>query len=251
MSLDKFQDATAKITTLQRHDYYEAAFVFGSLAREEITENSDLDVQVITLEDNPSIDILHPFINGIKLDLSFLSYDQLLQRTKEEETKRPQRVTMVGESTILFDKTGRLTKLRDYYKDKQPVKLSETSYGFQKFLIYHANQKVERNLQSNPETALLAMHVGIGELLQIHYGVHGHWWVSDKRLLGDLESWDKKLFTLVRRFVTEAEPSEKFILWSQIVDHIADPIGGHRDISEPEIISEISARGLTDMKSSI
>ena len=138
---EKIQEAIKKIKKLQNHPDYEAAFVFGSVARDEIIEFSDLDVKVITTQDNPSIDILHPYIDGVKLDLSFQSYDQFLHNLKkEDENKIPQRITMIGESFILFDKTGFLTELREHYIKRGPKKFEPKDYEFQNFIIHHINK---------------------------------------------------------------------------------------------------------------
>ncbi|MDR3642378.1 MAG: nucleotidyltransferase domain-containing protein [Candidatus Doudnabacteria bacterium] len=248
---EQIDKAIKIIKQLENYSEYEAAFIFGSVARGDITENSDLDVRVITVADNSYIDVTHPFIEGVKLDLSFLSHEQLVKQTSEEENKTPQRVTWVGESLIIFDKTGLLTKLREYYKDREPKKLEEKSYPFQRFLIYNANSKVERNLKEDPVTAILSMNFGIKDLLQIHYAVHGRWWLSDKRLLADLDKWDSNLSNLVRGFIVTSDVNKKFNIWSQIVDYIYEPVGGRIDISKHENLSPVSEQGIKDISSLI
>ena len=52
------------------------------------------------------------------------------------------------------------------------------------------NDKVERNLEDDPLTALLVMHVGLNEFLKYHYQIHQQWWGSSKRLLADLRRWE-------------------------------------------------------------
>ena len=75
----KFQKALIILTKLKRYDRYVGAFVFGSVARGEATDMSDLDVKVIVRKDNTCHHINHPFLEGIKLDITFLSFQQLEQ----------------------------------------------------------------------------------------------------------------------------------------------------------------------------
>lgn len=67
---DRFAAAYQHIEKLEQYERYRAAYIFGSFARGETTEYSDLDVHVIVDEDNPCPNINHPVIHGIKLDLS-------------------------------------------------------------------------------------------------------------------------------------------------------------------------------------
>lgn len=233
------------IKELELHDDYEAAFVFGSAARGDITENSDLDVMVILTEDNSTIDILHPVINGVKLDLSFLSYDQLLQRTKKEIGLIPQRLPIIADSVIVFDKKGRTNSLREHYLHIRPPQFPLEEYDQQRFLLFHANDKVERNINASVPTALLSMHIGINEVLKIHYGLQGKWWLSNKRLLSDIASWDPALVPLLENFLQTQEVGEKFGYWSQILDHVARPLGSYSNISATKELSVPSKLGLS------
>src|SRR5438093_2984324 len=105
MSFDvpvRFQAAIRAIEALAETERYRAAFVFGSVARGEGTEASDLDANVVTAEPVACRSINHPRISGVKLDLSFKSFAQLREQT-EEEIRRSERVPMVAEAVVLFD----------------------------------------------------------------------------------------------------------------------------------------------------
>ncbi|HJT55626.1 MAG TPA: nucleotidyltransferase domain-containing protein [Ktedonobacteraceae bacterium] len=78
---ERFLAAYQSIQQLEQHERYIAAFIFGSLARGETTEERDTDVKVIVSEDNPCSNINHPVIHGVKLDLTFISLDQLRAAT--------------------------------------------------------------------------------------------------------------------------------------------------------------------------
>ena len=228
---ERFLTAIQTIERLQSHERYLGAFIFGSLARLEATDKSDCDVQVIVDEDNPCININHPVIEGVKLDLTFLSLSQLKTRTQQEMEKR-ERLPIIAEAVIVFDKTNRLVPLQEQAKQTKPIKTRSEELQFLQFMFFHGNDKVERNLETDPLTALLVMHVGLNEFLHYHYQIHQRWWVSSKRLLADLRSWDLPLAQLLEQFVTTSEVQTKFAYWSAIIDHILEPVGGRQPIAE-------------------
>ncbi|HZR44561.1 MAG TPA: nucleotidyltransferase domain-containing protein [Ktedonobacteraceae bacterium] len=227
----RFLPAYRCIQRLERDDRYLAAFIFGSVARGEATEDSDLDVHVITNEDNPCTNINHPFIGGVKLDLTFLSLDQLKAKTQPAMEQR-ERIPMMAEIMIVFDKTNEVAKLQETARQVTPRGILPDEYQFMQFMFYHGNDKAERNLAHDPQTALLVMHVGLNEFLKYHYQLHQKWWVSSKWLLADLRSWDQQLAQLLESFVATSEVHEKFCLWSAIIDHILAPVGGRQPIAE-------------------
>ena len=70
------------------------------------------------------------------------------------------------------------------------------------------------------------MHLGLTELFDIRRRVQGRWGVSSKRLLPELRAADPPLAGLVEAFVATADLRAKFRLWTDIVTHIAQPLGG-------------------------
>lgn len=82
-----FLPAYTSITRLEHYDRYLAAYIFGSVARREATCHSDLDVNIIVDEDNICTNINHPIINGIKLDITFLSLAQLKDQQRNREAR--------------------------------------------------------------------------------------------------------------------------------------------------------------------
>lgn len=228
---ERFMAAVQTIEHLKSHDRYLGAFIFGSLARYEATEQSDCDVQIIVDEDNPCTNINHPIIDGVKLDLTFLSLTQLKART-EREVEQRERLPIIAEASVLFDKTNQLLALQEQAKQAQPMKTRSEEFQFLQFMFFHGNNKAERNLEHDPVTALLVMHVGLNEFLKYHYQMHQQWWVSSKRLLADLRRWDLPLAQLLEQFVTTSEVQTKFTYWSAIIDHILEPLGGRQPIAE-------------------
>lgn len=228
---NKFQPAFEKVKQLRLKERYLAAFIFGSVARGDAEEESDFDVKVVVDQHNPCKNINHPVINGVKLDITLQSFDQLQEFT-EQEIKKGERIPMIAESIIIFDKTGDLTKLKQKAQKAKPRKVTFKDYQLIQFMIYHANSKTERYLESDPRSALLSMGINISVIMKRHYEIQGIWWVSDKRLLNDLKQWDPQLAVLLERFAITDEVRLKFTVWSEIIDHVLKPIGGRQPISE-------------------
>lgn len=239
----RFLAAVRAIERLEAHDRYLGAFIFGSLARQEATEQSDCDVQVIVNEDNPCSNINHPIIEGVKLDLSFLSLEQLKARTHQEMEKR-ERIPLIAEALIVFDKTNQLADLQAQAQQAQPLKTRPEELQLLQFMFFHGNDKVQRNLEADPLTALLVMHVGLNEFLHYHYQINQKWWVSSKRLLADLREWDQPLARLLEQFVTTCEVQIKFAYWSAIIDHILEPVGGRQPIADNNCECAVCKRDL-------
>ncbi len=164
---------------------------------------------MIVDEDNPCTNINHPIIEGVKLDLTFFSLSQLKERTDREIEKR-ERVPIIAESLIVFDKTNTLEELQQRAKQVKPRALPSEELHYLQFMFYHGNNKVERNLETDSITSLLVMHVGLNEFLKYHYQLRQKWWVSSKRLLADLRSWDLFLAQLVELFIATSEVRTKF-----------------------------------------
>jgi hypothetical protein len=240
---ERFLAAYGYIRQLEQRKRYLAAFIFGSLARGEATEDSDMDVKVIVNEDNPCSNINHPIINGVKLDLTFISLAQLSAAT-DHEMELGERIPMIAESLIVFDKTGELRRLQESAKQVQPKRITAEEYQFVQFMFYHGNNKAERNLHSDPAVALFVMHVGLNDFLKYHYQIQQRWWVSSKRMLSDLRSWDLQLAELVEKFIATSDVETKFQFWSAIIDHILAPIGGRPRIEDNNCTCEVCLKDL-------
>lgn len=227
----RFQAGIDRILNLAKGSRYQAAFVFGSVAEGTSTDKSDLDVKVIVDTDNPCENINHPTIDDYKLDVTFRSFKQIEEFTKDE-IKKGEREPNLVRGVILFDRTGELTALQRKVRNTKPQKYTSKDYQFVQFMLYHANNKVERVLKDDPVASLYSMHANIGEVLKIHFKLNSHWWVSSKNVLKSLDEWDKELAQLVRDFVGTADADKKYGHWSKIIDYVAQPIGGRQPIAE-------------------
>jgi predicted nucleotidyltransferase len=227
----RLRAAVVSIQHLQAVDRYQAAYIFGSVARSESTASSDLDAHVLIDHENACASINHPVINGVKLDLTFLSFQQLSTRTRRE-IENGTRVPMVAESVIVFDKTGALTRLRASAQDARPKSCTPADYRGIQSAVFHANDKAERLLTTDPAGALLVMHISLNDVLKTHYQIHGRWQVSDKRLLADLRDWDPTLAALVERLVGTTDVGAKFTVWTEAIDYVMGPIGGRQTIAD-------------------
>src|SRR5262249_48371884 len=163
-----------------------AAFIFGSVAEGTSADKSDLDVKVIVDEDNPCENINHPTFDDYKLDITFRSFLQIKQFT-EDEIKKGEREPNLTQAVILFDQSGELTALQETVRAITPHNLESKDYQFVQFMLYHANDKVERVLEDDPLSSLYSMHANIGEVLKLHFRLNGKWWVSSKNVLKRLD----------------------------------------------------------------
>ncbi len=220
---DHFQTAIETLKKLQDQDRYLAMFLFGSAARDEVTEDSDLDVRVVVDENNDCTNVNNFFLNGIKMDITFHSFKQLDEQMIAQT--KSNRVPMIAESVVLFDKTGELESLKQkFISHKAPV-IDPKDFHFRQFLIRHATNKIERNIDKDPLAAMLAMTIGINDMLKIHYELNQKWWVSNKRILRDLDKWDTIAAELLRTFLSTHEVHEKFCTWQNITNHILKQMG--------------------------
>ncbi|MEP7103341.1 MAG: nucleotidyltransferase domain-containing protein [Candidatus Dojkabacteria bacterium] len=220
-----------KIRQLQQYDEYIAAFIFGSYVRDEFGPDSDLDFKVITKEDRP-FTILNPVIEGIKLDLTFISYQQL-KRSTEKEMEKGDRPPIIYESKILFDKEGETTTLRDYVRENAKPRIFDKRLEYDvRFSIYHLNNKITRYLNSDKDSTLLSMHVAINELIKALYASNEKWYVSDKRLIKDLGEWNKEFLELLGEFINESDPQIKYNYWNQLYNNVLNKIGGYKPLSD-------------------
>jgi hypothetical protein len=227
----RFVPAIRAVEALAAETRYLAALVFGSVAEGSATTDSDLDVRVVVDLENPCRNINHPCIGGVKLDITFLSRRQLEQQI-EEETRDGRRPPMITGGLVLFDKTGSIAELKARADAVRPPAYDPAAIQFDQFMLYHANDKVERSLSSDPESSLYSMHATVGSVVEIHYRANARHWVSSKKLLADLEEWDADLASLLRRFVAVANVQGKFALWTRIIDHVAASFGGRQPIEE-------------------
>lgn len=228
----RFQPAVRAVARLARHDRYLGALIFGSVADGTAGEASDLDVRVVVAEDNSCDAINHPKVGGIKLDITFASLAQLERQLAQELAER-RRPPMLAGSLVVFDKTaGELETLRQRATGAEAPAYDPAAAKFDQFMLYHANDKVERALVSDPASSLWSMHATVNDVLNIHYRVRGRYKVSSKKLLADLERWDPPLAGLLREFVATGEAQQKFVLWSAIIDHVNVGLGGRLPIEE-------------------
>ena len=228
---ERFLPARRCVENLAQYRRYLAAYIFGSVARGEATPHSDLDVHVIVDEDNPCANVNHPIIEGVKLDLSFRSLKQIQEHTHDEIEQR-ERTPILADALLVFDKTGELSALQAQARQVKPRGIPPEEHQFLQFMFFHGNDKVERNLETDPITALFVMHVGLNEWLKYHYRLQQKWWVSSKKLLADLRQWDLPLVELLEQFIATSDVHTKFTYWSAIIDHILAPLGGRQPIAE-------------------
>jgi hypothetical protein len=240
---ERFRAAYHAVERFEQYDRYLAAYIFGSVARGQATKHSDLDVHVVVDEDNACTNVNHPIIAGVKLDLSFRSMQQIREQTLQTMELR-ERPPWIADAIIVFDKTNELAQLQAQARQAQPKSIASEEYQWIQFMFFHGDDKVRRNLDEDPVTALFVMHVGLNDFLHYHYQLHQRWWLSSKRLLADLRQWDVPLAHLLEQFVTTSDVHSKFAYWTAIIDHILEPLGGRQPIAENNCDCDVCRRDL-------
>jgi hypothetical protein len=228
----EFHAAYHRIHRLARYPRYLGALIFGSVAKGHVTPAGDLDVKVIVDRDNPCSNVNHPPLHPTKkVDLTCVSLAQL-QAATDRELAQGERQPLIAGARIIFDKTGQIGTLIECANSAQPKPFAEADRQLTHFLVYHANDKAARYVETEPAAALLVMHISFNDLLKLHYRLQRKWWVSDKWLLADLRSWDPALAALVEAFVVSASATDKFAQWSAVIDHIVRPLGGRQSMTD-------------------
>lgn len=245
---EPYKTVIDKIKALEKHKRYLGAFVFGSVARGKTTKESDVDVKVI-VRGKMHQSLNHPQINGVKLDISFHSMEQLVADTNSD-IKKHKRIPMIAESIIIFDKTGELSDLKKKIKKSRPRKLTKAELLMVEYFIYNEDSKIKRYLSEKPTVSMFGMHTALQFLLELHYQINRKWWVSSKRLLDDLEKWDESLFILVKDFIYATDINEKFSKWSQIIDYIQKPFGKRKSIEDNRCNCSICTKDIKTLLSS-
>ena len=227
----RFAPAIAALRSLAWQERYRGVLLFGSVAAGTATAASDLDVLVLVAAGEDCANISHPAIGGVKLDLSFNSLAQLrdlLDTQLRDGDRRP----MLAGGLILFDRDGDLAALRARADAARPRPVPPEQHPHIQFIFFHLHDKIARFLTSDPASALLSLHLELGEALDWHYRLRGAWRVSSKWLLADLRRWDAPLAALVARCVTTDDLAAKYAAWNAIVEHILAPLGGRGTITE-------------------
>ncbi len=219
------------IQRLEGYDRYLAAFIFGPVARGVAIEQSNTDVFVIVNENRANHHLNHPMIDGILLNLTFLTVEQFEERTRKEiDQDQRMRPVTIAESIIIFDKTKKLHHMREETQQLQPRTISERQQQALQSLLFQCHEKAEHSLEEDSSTALLVMHMDLISVLLTHYKQQQKWWVDPQQVLADLSTWDLKLAQLVRNFLAAGEAHAKFRVWSEIIDHVLPPLGGHHPL---------------------
>jgi len=231
MDYKKLQNSViADLKKLAEDKHFLGAYVFGSASRGEFGKGSDIDVKVL-VDKSDCTHVSHPFIRGVKLDITFMSYDHMITVLDKQVAKR-ERVPMIAESIIIFDKTGKLRELKKKYSKVKAPKYKPADYEGIIFLAYHFTNCIERYLQTDPAAALAGMHINLTYLIEMRYRTVGRWQVSSKRLLKDLRLWDKSFAILIEKFVKEGDLNKKFKLWLAVKNYVLKPLGGARPVAD-------------------
>jgi hypothetical protein len=91
-----------------------------------------------------------------------------------------------------------------------------------KYALHDITDSIEKNLDKNPETALLLMHTDVETLIKYFFRLSEKWQVPAKKTLGNLEEWDKGFAERLKEFVKESDPKIKFEIWKVLLGKVRD-----------------------------
>ena len=104
--------------------------------------------------------------------------------------------------------------------------------GYRVRVIDNLSTGAKRNLNSDPLSSIISLQYNINEILKFHYQINRRWWISDKRLLKDIKSWNLQLHRLLNKFLNTSNVKDKLDFWTKITTHILKPLGGPKNIFE-------------------
>lgn len=172
-------------------------------------------------------DVSHPRLQGIAVDISFNSFESIERYIHKTLSAALRRKPWLYDSQILFDKQGRLHEsARWVQQNAKPTLHTVDDDEDLQLTCYYALTKAQKFVATAPEVTLLVMQTDLNDLLRRHYKLQGRWWVSNKKLLRDLQCWDPAMYDHLRSFLTTLTIAEKFTAWSHMIDHLLAPIGG-------------------------
>jgi len=223
----KFRSALNKIKALEKENCCLGVFLFGSSVRGELDDQSDLDVYVVVSDSCHCKDTSHPCVSGVKLDISFKSLSAL-EEGMTDQFNKDDRVPMICESEILFDKTGKIQELKNRLLKTPRKKLAKSDLRMYRFLINHFHEQVKKTLKKNKDHGLVAMNVRLEDIIKRHYKLSRKYRVSPKRLMDDLKKWDEKMHDLVINFVKENRVDKKLKHWEKMIKHVLQNAGSDK-----------------------
>ena len=212
------------VKTWEKFDNFISALLFGSVARGEYTEGSDLDLFIVTSKERADTSIKRHLnriqISEIPVDIVFMSLGDFIKLTTEQLNKHDF-LPQIIDSIIVFDKTNKLALLKEEAKlAGVPKKYTIANHPTVYYALYDVTEPIERYLKSDPMTSLLLMHLNLEILIKYFYRLNGKWQVPTKKVLRDLKTWDGNFAQLLENLISAPDLKEKVNYWTNIIEYI-------------------------------
>ncbi len=233
---EHFRSVYMAIQSLEQHEQYIAALIYGSVVEGDATKYSTLFAEVIVKDDGTK-DSRRPdrndlVIHNVMLHIVFLNEGQFLRILQDElyERNDPLRENIhsrndpyplrLSKSFVVFDKKGAFRSMQKKAQEQPMPKDSARRKQNLQVRLLHKYQSVNNLLAHQPDIALLKMDSELIDIIETHYRMQQKWWVGIHHTLSDLQIWDTKMAQLVKQFLATSELQTKFRLWSLMIYHI-------------------------------
>jgi hypothetical protein len=225
---NRYEWVAQGIARLANYERYEGALIIGSFATGGLHAGSDLDViVVVNTETGHCAHMSHPQVDGVPMDISFNTWAEVERQAEPIPTQGLLKRPLLYGARILFDKTGRLRRLLEgMMRAARPTLRPKSDAEAIQAELYVCYAKPGNCLKTAPHTADLLMHLKLGDVLRLHYTLHGRWWAGEKHIPEDLKEWDEPFFHLLMDFLRASPVEAKYACWQALIEHVLLALGG-------------------------
>ncbi len=217
------------VGTLERKQDVQALVLFGSVARGEEQENSDIDLWV--LKDTEYLVRRHKIVEGTTVEMWEVSVETTEKLISGCDAPA---VTALSEGRILFDKGLDLYRLKEKAEEIYSRGPDYPRPGDERELLRRARLtdmiKDAEDVKADREQFNFVCCELIAELSHLLYEISGNWRTARKRLLADLDAkLPEAAFYLRKSLDNRSAPKQRLESLGWLVDYVLEPCGGRME----------------------
>ncbi len=204
-----------------------AVLLFGSLAKKNYTETSDIDLQVL-IEDG-EIGKMHFEIDNIGVDISLDNFYHIFNQSIIHH--RQAYVKILGPSIIILDKTNGLTDkglnfVRQLYASRANVHSSINDLILLKNGMENRLKEIEALMETDNYAAEYILAVTFDRLMYQFDIYNGYWLAVKRRFLEELKTKNEFFYELACSFLSATELYKKKEILEKMIKFFLEPLGG-------------------------
>lgn len=211
---------------LQNNENVDSVFLTGSYGVGQKNDYSDIDLVIVLKENEKKIKSLYTWIDEKFADVFFFDHADLKRIKNSKELSANDMdaifISWIEKASILFDKTGRVTKLKsDLKNNKNSINIpkNEKEQWWQKINYNFIANK--RYFESNDPTYLEALDVRLLysaiELITGYFGFRDIPWRGEKQAIVYLKDNDINFYKKFVEYSNSSNISDRFNLYSELV----------------------------------